>query len=212
MNTKTGFKSLLLASISTATLSACGVGGPELPPAPAVSSQSQQSEEYLIGPLDELTVFVWRNPELSGTVKVRPDGRITTPLIADMPAAGKTPSMLEQDIKIQLSQYINDPIVQVIVKSFVGINSQQIRIIGATEKPASIPFSANMTLLDAMITVGGLSETAAGNRARLIRLNKATGKQQEYSLRLADLLKHGDSHANVQLQPGDVIIIPESMF
>lgn len=205
-------KAVLAASVCASLLSACASGGPQLPPAPTVSMQGAQSEEYVIGPLDELTVFVWRNPELGAKVKVRPDGRITTPLIADLPAAGKTPSMLEQDIKLSLSQYINDPIVQVIVNSFVGINSQQIRIIGATEKPASIPFSANMTLLDAMISVGGLSQYAAGNKARLIRLNKASGRQQEYSLRLSDLLKRGDSSANVQLQPGDVIIIPESQF
>ena len=129
-----------------------------------------------------------------------------------MPAVGKTPSMLAQDVKLQLSQYIQDPIVSVIVNKFAGTFSQQVRVVGATQKPASIPFRANMTLLDAMIAVGGLSEYAAGNRARLIRFDRDTGKQKEYALRIADLLKKGTSKANVQLMPGDVIIIPESTF
>ena len=190
-----------------------GSGGrPELPAATFVALQEGPGEEYVIGPLDELTVFVWRNPELGAKVQVRPDGRITTPLITDMPAVGKTPTMLSEDIRLQLSQYIEEPLVSVIVNKFAGTFSQQVRIVGATEKPASIPYRANMTLLDAMIAVGGLSEFAAGNRASLIRFDKQSGKQQEYSVRLADLLKKGDSKANVMLMPGDVIIIPTSMF
>ena len=195
-------------------LSGCagGSNGPQLPPASFVATEEGPGEEYVIGPLDELTIFVWRNPELGANVQVRPDGRITTPLITDMPAVGKTPSMLAQDVKLQLSQYIQDPIVSVIVNKFAGTFSQQVRVVGATEKPASIPFRANMTLLDAMIAVGGLSEYAAGNRARLIRFDRNTGTQKEYALRIADLLKKGTSKANVQLMPGDVIIIPESTF
>jgi len=185
---------------------------PQLPPATFVASQEGPGEEYVIGPLDELTVFVWRNPELGASVQVRPDGRITTPLISDMPAVGKTPALLAKDIKAQLSKYIEDPLVSVIVNKFAGTFSQQVRIVGATEKPASIPFRANMTLLDAMIAVGGLSEYAAGNRARLVRFDRGTGKQREYGLKIADLLKKGASKANVSLMPGDVIIIPESMF
>ena len=125
---------------------------------------------------------------------------------------GKTPSMLEEDIRLQLSQYIEDPLVSVIVNEFAGTFSQQIRIVGATAQPASLPYRANMTVLDAMIAVGGLSEFAAGNRAKLIRFDKQLGRQREYALRLTDLLKRGDSKANVLLQPGDVIIIPESTF
>ena len=205
---------ILAIGLSAMALTGCagGPSGPELPAAASATSQAGPSDEYLIGPLDQLTIFVWRNPELGAKVQVRPDGRITTPLITDMPAVGKTSSMLAQDIKLQLSQYINDPIVSVIVNSFAGITSQQIRVIGATEKPASVPYVANMTLLDVMISVGGLSEYAAGNKARLIRFNKGTGRQQEYSVRLGDLIKRGDSRANVLLQPGDVIIIPESKF
>lgn len=207
-------KSILVLALSAAALSGCASGGgsPQLPPASFVSTEEGPGEEYIIGPLDELTIFVWRNPELGAKVQVRPDGRITTPLITDMPAVGKTPSMLAEDIKLQLSQYIQQPIVSVIVNNFAGTFSQQVRIVGATEKPASIPYRANMTLLDAMISVGGLSEYAAGNKARLVRFDKASGKQAEYALRIGDLLKKGESNANVRLEPGDVIIIPESMF
>ncbi|MFC0204816.1 XrtA/PEP-CTERM system exopolysaccharide export protein [Novosphingobium soli] len=205
------FLGVTLASVA---LTGCmgSASGPELPPASFVAMQEGPGEDYVIGPLDQLTVFVWRNPELGAKVQVRPDGRITTPLISDMPAVGKTPSMLAQDIRLQLSQYIEDPLVSVIVDGFSGTFSQQIRIVGATEKPASIPYRANMTVLDAMIAVGGLSEYAAGNSARLIRFDKASGQQKEYNLRLGDLLKKGESKANVMLSPGDVIIIPESMF
>lgn len=208
--------SRLLATSAMASLVLTGcvgsANGPQLPPASFVALQEGPGEEYVIGPLDELTVFVWRNPELGANVQVRPDGRITTPLITDMPAVGKTPSMLAEDIKLQLSQYIQEPLVSVIVNKFAGTFSQQVRIVGATEKPASIPYRANMTLLDAMIAVGGLSEYAAGNRARLIRFDKEAGRQKEFALRLGDLLRKGESRANVMLMPGDVIIIPESTF
>ncbi|MCX8475723.1 MAG: polysaccharide export protein [Sphingomonas sp.] len=199
--------------VTAALLSGCSGGSrPELPPAGAVAAREAPSEEYVIGPMDQLNVFVWRNPELSAKVQVRPDGRITTPLISDMPAVGKTPAMLADDLKYALGEYIKDPIVSVIVENFSGTYSQQVRVVGATEKPASIPYRANMTALDAMIAVGGLSEFAAGNRARLVRYDKATGKQREYKIRLGDLLKNGDISANVRLEPGDVLIIPESMF
>ena len=195
-------------------LAGCAGGGnTELPPATFVAMQEGPGEEYVIGPLDQLTIHVWRNPELGAEkIQVRPDGRITIPLVKDMPAVGKTPSMLEEDIRLQLSQYIEDPLVSVIVNEFAGTFSQQIRIVGATAQPASLPYRANMTVLDAMIAVGGLSEFAAGNRAKLIRFDNQLGLQREYALRLTDLLKRGDSKANVLLQPGDVIIIPESTF
>ena len=194
-------------------LSSCSNGSrPELPPAAFVATREVPSDEYVIGPLDQLNVFVWRNPELSAKVQVRPDGRITTPLISDMPAVGKTPAMLADDMKIALGEFIKDPIVSVIVENFSGTYSQQIRVVGATEKPASIPYRANMTVLDAMIAVGGLSEFASGNRSRLVRYDRQTGKQREYRVRLGDLLKNGDVSANVKLEPGDVIIIPQSMF
>jgi len=205
----------LIAGTAMVSISLTGCaagGGQQLPSASFVSMQEGPGEEYVIGPLDELTVFVWRNPELGASVQVRPDGRITTPLISDMPAVGKTPAMLADDMKIALGEYIKDPIVSVIVENFSGTFSQQVRIVGATEKPASIPYRANMTLLDAMISVGGLSEYAAGNRAKLVRYDRTTGRQVEYQLKLSSLLKNGDSSANVRLEPGDVIIIPTSMF
>ena len=208
-----GFSVLMLASVGSLLLNGCvGGGRPDLPPAPFVANQEQPGEEYVIGPLDQLNIFVWRNPELSSKVQVRPDGRITTPLISDMPAVGKTPALLAKDIKAQLSKYIEDPLVSVIVNKFAGTFSQQVRIVGATEKPASIPFRANMTLLDAMIAVGGLTEYASGDHARLIRVDHATGHERQYDLRIASLLRRGDIRANVRLEPGDVIIIPESMF
>ncbi len=207
-------KGMLAATLASTALTGCMSpgGGAQLPPAAFVAQREQPGEEYVIGPLDSLQIFVWRNPELSAKVQVRPDGRITTPLVNDMPAVGKTPAMLADDMKLALREYIKDPIVSVIVDSFSGTYSQQVRIVGATEKPASLPYRANMTLLDAMIAVGGLNEYAAGNRARLIRYDRTTGKQKEYNLNINRLLKNGDASANVRLEPGDVIIIPESMF
>lgn len=209
-------KAALLAGIAAAApaLGGCATGGTgnTLPPAGATAANPEPGENYIIGPLDELTVFVWRNPELGAKVQVRPDGRITTPLIADMTAVGKTPAQLADDIRDRLVTYIEDPLVSVIVENFQGTFGQQVRIVGATEKPASLPYRANMTLLDAMIEVGGLSEFAAGDRARLIRTDRATGEQAQYDLKISRLIKKGDISANVRLEPGDVIIIPESMF
>jgi polysaccharide export outer membrane protein len=198
---------------SAAVLAGCATQPTaKLPPASFVSNEEKPSESYVNGPLDQLTIFVWRNPELGAKVQVRPDGRITTPLIADLPATGRTPAQLADDIKSRLSQYVTDPNVSVIVDTSSGTYSQQVRVVGATEKPASLPYRANMTLLDAMISVGGLSQYAAGDRARLVRYDKASGKQKDFQLKIARLLKQGDTSANVALEPGDVIIIPESMF
>ncbi len=210
------FKMALVFGGVATLLSACAGGGGrgsgELPSAAILPSQEGPSEEYIIGPSDALSIFVWRNPDLSTKVQVRPDGRITTPLVTDMPAVGKTTTMLAQDLKIALGEYIKDPIVSVIVDNPAGTFSQQVRIVGATTKPAAIPYRANMTLLDAMISVGGLNDYAAGNRARLVRIDRATGHQREYPLKINSLLRNGDASANVKLQPGDVIIIPQSAF
>lgn len=212
-----GIPNRLAVTLGVGALALAGCSGTPrtgntLPPASFVATSDDATESYIIGPLDELNVFVWRNQELSAEVQVRPDGRITTPLISDLVAAGKTPSQLAEDIRVALSRYIEEPLVSVMVNRFQGSFSQQIRIVGATERPASIPYRANMTLLDAMIAVGGLSEFASGDRARLIRHDRATGEQREYDLRIARLLRRGDTSANVRLEPGDVIIIPESMF
>jgi polysaccharide export outer membrane protein len=210
-------KMTLALGASAVALAGCASGhartGHSLPPASFVASgETASDQKYIIGALDQLTVFVWRNPELGAKVQVRPDGRITTPLITDMVAVGKTPAQLADEIRQMLTQYIEDPRVSVMIDTFQGTFGQQVRVVGATAKPASLPYRANMTLLDVMIEVGGLSEYAAGNRARLIRHDPATGEQKEYDLKIARLLKKGDTSANVRLEPGDVIIIPESMF
>jgi polysaccharide export outer membrane protein len=217
MRVSARFFASLAASVSLLALAGCAGGGStgrSLPPAASASdaAASQVGESYIIGPMDELTIFVWRNAELGANVQVRPDGRITTPLINEMIAAGKTPAQLADDIRQALVRYIVDPQVSVMVNRPQGTFSQQIRIVGATARPAAIPYRANMTLLDGMIAVGGLAEYAAGNRARLIRVDRQTGQQHEYDLRITDLLRRGDVRANVRLEPGDVIIIPESMF
>lgn len=207
------FPRLATVSLAALALSACAGEGKELPTANYSSDTIAPSEAYTIGPLDEITIHVWRNPELSADkVRVRPDGRLTIPLVQDIPAVGKTATELQDYIAGELSKYIEQPIVSVIVNTPEGNFTQQVRIIGATGQPASLPFRANMTVLDAMIAVGGLNEFAAGNRAKLIRLNRQTGKQVEYRLRLSDLIRRGDATANVMLMPGDTIIIPESRF
>ena len=207
-------RSAIAVVLAAALLGGCATGrtGNVLPPANFVGTSDQVGENYLIGASDELSIYVWRNPELSTRIAVRPDGRITTPLISDMVAVGKTPAQLADDIKQVLNRYIQDPIVSVMVERPNGTFSQQIRIVGATARPAALPYRANMTLLDAMIAVGGLNEFAAGDRARLVRTDRETGNQRQYDLRIASLLRRGDVSANVRLEPGDVIIIPESMF
>ncbi len=204
---------LAALGVSAALLAACTTGGTELPSASYGDGSVAPSEEYTIGPLDEITIHVWRNPELSADkVRVRPDGRLTIPLVQDIPAVGKTATQLQDYIAGELAKYIEQPIVSVIVNTPEGNFTQQVRVIGATGQPASLPYRANMTVLDAMIAVGGLNEFAAGNRAKLIRLDHETGTQVEYRLRLSDLIRKGDSTANVMLKPGDTIIIPESRF
>jgi polysaccharide export outer membrane protein len=217
MRVSAQYRLALAATVGALALSGCatsGRSGNSLPAASFVGdgNADQVSESYIIGASDEITVFVWRNPELGVHTQVRPDGRITTPIISDMVAAGKTPAQLADDIRQALVPYITDPLVSVMVDRPNGTFSQQIRIVGATERPAAIPYRANMTLLDAMIAVGGLSEFAAGDRARLVRVDRESGRQREYDLRIASLLRRGDVRANVRLEPGDVIIIPESMF
>jgi polysaccharide export outer membrane protein len=213
MLTVPSFPRLATLSFTALTLAACAAGGKELPTANYSSNTIAPSEAYTIGPLDEITIHVWRNPELSADkVRVRPDGRLTIPLVQDIPAVGKTATELQEYIAGELSKYIEQPIVSVIVNTPEGNFTQQVRIIGATGQPASLPFRANMTVLDAMIAVGGLNEFAAGNRAKLIRLDRETGSQVKFRLRLSDLIRKGDATANVLLMPGDTIIIPESRF
>lgn len=182
----------------------------QLPSANFVSPNEGPGPDYIIGPLDSVNIFVWRNAEVSTAVIVRPDGRISVPLIEDLPATGRTPTQLARDIEEKLAVYIRNPIVTVIVGGFTGPFAQQVRVIGEASSPAAIPYVANMTMLDVMISTGGLTEFAAGNRASLIR--NENGVQSQYTVRLGDLVRDGDISANVRIFPGDVIIIPESIF
>lgn len=166
--------------------------------------------DYLIGPGDSVNIIVWRNPEVSMSVPVRPDGKITTPLVDDLPASGKTASHLARDIEKALAKYIQDPVVTVIVTGFVGPYSEQIRVIGQAAKPQALPYREGMSLMDVMIAVGGITDFASGNKARIIR--GSGEKQQHLTVRLNDLIKEGDISANTPMRPGDILVIPESFF
>lgn len=199
-----------LAFCALVLLAGCGsLGGEQLRAAPTTaSSAASEAPDYLIGPLDQLEVFVWRSPELSTQVTVRPDGRISTPLVEDMVASGKTPSQLANDLEQSLREYVRAPEVTIIVSNFSSTFDQQVRVLGEAQQPIALPFQAGMTVLDVMVAVGGLTEFAAGNRAVLIR---GQGEdRQSYRLRLNDLLRKGNIAANVPVLPGDVILIPES--
>ena len=200
----------LLGIVAGISLAACATG-PTLPPAPpAAPIAAEDVPKYIIGPLDNIEVFVWGSPELSSSAVVRPDGRLTLPLAEEMPAAGKTPVQLARDIEKVLGKFVVDPIVMVSVSGFVGPFDQQVRIVGEASDPQAIPYRANMTVLDVMIAVRGLTEFADGNRTRLVRVED--GKQVAYRVRLDDLVRDGDISANISVSPGDVIIIPESWF
>ncbi|MFL6709293.1 MAG: XrtA/PEP-CTERM system exopolysaccharide export protein [Massilia sp.] len=189
-------------------LSGCamfGRGAPAAAPGPAPAPH-----DYLIGPGDNVTINVWRNPEVSMSVPVRPDGKITTPLVEDLEASGKTASQLARDIETALGKYIQQPVVTVIVTGFVGTYGEQIRVIGQAAKPQSLPYRRDMSLMDVLIAVGGVTEFASGNKASIIR--KVGGTTQKLPVRLNDLIKDGDISANIPVQPGDVLVIPESFF
>nr|WP_297352341.1 XrtA/PEP-CTERM system exopolysaccharide export protein [uncultured Caldimonas sp.] len=197
---------VVVAGVLSALLAGCGsIGG--YPPAPSVAETPDH--RYQIGPLDTLNVVVWRNPELSSTVTVRPDGRISTPLVEDVMAAGRNPADLARELEKVLAKYIRDPVVTIVVSGFQGTFSEQIRIVGEAARPQAVPYRQNMTILDVMIQAGGLTDFADGNGAVLVR-GAEGGKQ--YSVRLKDLLKRGDISANVGVKPGDIIIVPQSWF
>jgi polysaccharide biosynthesis/export protein len=199
---------LFAFALCTLILSACSSDGVPLPPTGTVMGDA--NAEYLIGPDDRLQIFVWRNTELSTNVPVRPDGKISIPLVEDIQAAGKNPTMLARDIEKSLKKFVDNPIVTVMVTSFVGPFSQQVRVVGQASQPRAVPYREHLSVLDVMIQVGGLTQFAAGNRASLIRVEN--GQQVTHNLRLDDLLKDGDITANADLLPGDVIIIPLSFF
>jgi len=192
-----------IGSIFAAALTGCA----SYPPAPAAAASPGYN--YIIGPGDVVNIVVWRNPELSMTVPVRPDGKLASPLVEDLAAIGKDPSALAREIEAALGKYIRDPVVTVVVTQFIGPYSEQIRVVGEAAKPQMLAYRQKMTLLDVMIAVGGMTDFADGNRASILRTSEG-GKQ--YGVRIKDLIKRGDIAANVEMKPGDVVIIPQSWF
>ena len=193
-----------LAIVAAVALTSCASNYPAAPAAAASADYN-----YIIGPGDNVNIQVWRNPELSMSVPVRPDGKITGPLVEDLVAMGKNPTALARDMEKELSKFIRDPVVTVIVTGFVGPYSEQIRVIGEAAKPQTLPYKQKMTILDVMIAVGGITDFADGNSATILRTSE---NNAQYRVRLKDLVKRGDFSANVEMKPGDVLIIPQSWF
>ena len=194
------------ALVAVCMLAACA-SGPAFPPAPAQAGGQDYS--YIIGPGDSVNIIVWRNPELSMSVPVRPDGKITAPLVDELVAQGKDSVQLARDVEKVLGKYVRDPIVTVLVQNFVGPYSEQIRVVGEAARPQALPYKNKMTLLDVMIAVGGLTDFAAGNSATILRSGDGS---KQYSVRIKDLIRRGDVSANVEMKPGDILIIPQSFF
>jgi polysaccharide export outer membrane protein len=195
----------IVSLLALLVLGGCAMGRSAI-----TDDQIPPSHDYLIGPGDSLNIIVWRNPEVSLVVQVRPDGKISTPLVEDIPASGKTSTQLARDIEQTLATYIQQPVVTVIVTGFVGAYSEQIRVIGQAAKPQALPYRQEMSLLDVLIAVGGITEFASGNKASVIR--SINGKQQKLPVRLDDLINNGDISANMAMRPGDILVIPESIF
>jgi polysaccharide export outer membrane protein len=200
---------MLVGGLMAATLALlAGCASPtRFPAAPAITDA--QDYTYIIGAGDGLNIIVWRNPELSMAVPVRPDGKIAAPLVEELVAQGKTSTQLARDVEKQLSKYVRDPVVTVLVTTFVGPYSEQIRVVGEAARPQFLNYKKNMSVLDVMIAVGGLTDFADGNAATILRTSDG-GKQ--YSVRLKDLVKRGDISANAEMKPGDILVIPQSLF
>ncbi|MES2018676.1 MAG: XrtA/PEP-CTERM system exopolysaccharide export protein [Pseudomonadota bacterium] len=191
-------------------LSALALGGCSTPVPMVADTTAAPLHDYLIGPGDNVNIIVWRNPEVSMSVPVRPDGKITTPLVEDLQASGKTSTELARDIEKALAKFIQQPVVTVIVTGFTGTYGEQIRVIGQAARPQALPYRRDMSLMDVLIAVGGVTEFASGNKASIIR--KVDGQLQKVPVRLNDLIKDGDISANMAMRPGDVLVIPESFF
>lgn len=187
-----------------------GCATTKYPPLEGGPAPAQITPDYIIGAGDSIEIFVWRNPELSSGVTVRPDGKITTPLVEDVPASGKTPTQLARDMEKELSVYVKNPVVTVMVNGFIGPYNEQIRVVGQASNPMAITYRDQMTLLDLMITVGGLTEFADGNKTVVVRV--IDGEWQQFGVRLDDLVNGADISANTYVLPGDILIIPESWF
>ena len=200
----------MMKQVALTLAAALALVGCATPPPPSAAALAPINPDYLIGPGDNVTITVWRNPEVSGAVPVRPDGKITTPLVEDLPAAGKTSTQLARDIEQALAKFIQQPVVTVIVTNFVGNYGDQIRVIGQATRPQALAYRRDMSLMDVLITVGGITEFAAGNKASIIR--NVDGKQEKLVVRLDDLIRDGDISANMPMRPGDVLVIPESFF
>ncbi|MFC3094605.1 sugar ABC transporter substrate-binding protein [Alteromonas sediminis] len=196
--------------VSVIGLTACStVTLPEATTRPSLTTDVE-NYQYLIGPGDTLSIFVWRNPEISGNFIVRPDGKVTTSLVEDIEVTGRTPTMLAREIETVLSEYINNPRVTVSVNGFSGPLSEQVRVIGEALNPSAVNYTEHMTLLDLMISVGGLTEFANGNKAKLVRV--INGQKKTFDLSIDDLIREGDITKNVDMLPGDIVIIPEAWF
>ena len=204
------FTKILLVGAVVASLAACGSGRPTYKASEVRDPVGADTAEYAIGPGDTLQIFVWDHADLSTGVQVRPDGKISTPLVEDLQAAGRTPTQLARDIETVLEEYVRTPVVTVIMQGFVGEGGQQIRVVGQAVEPRALQYRHGMTVLDVMIEVGGLSEFAAGNRAKIIR--KTADGEAEIRVKLDRLLNDGDIEQNVPMEPGDVLIIPQSFF
>lgn len=196
-----------MASAVAIGLGGCASQQASLPAAPSEAASPDYS--YIVGAGDTLNISVWRNPELSSTVPVRPDGKVSTPLVDELVAQGKTPVQIARDVEKALAKLVRDPVVTVIVTNFVGPYSQQIRVVGEAAKPQFLPYKQKMSVMDVMIAVGGLTDFADGNKATIIR---AAEGNKRYSVRLTDLVRRGDISANVEMVPGDVLIIPQGWF
>lgn len=196
------------AAVLVVAAGAVGCAGTGTYPA-APTNAATPDYNYIVGPGDTLNIIVWRNPDLSMSVPVRPDGQVSTPLIDGLVAQGKTSAQIARDVEKELAKYVRDPVVTVIVTSFVGPYSEQIRVVGEAAKPQFLPYTQKMTVLDVMIAVGGLTDFADGNNATLVR---AREDNKRYTVRLNDLVKRGDIGANVEVLPGDILIIPQGWF
>ena len=201
------FFSTLLGLLAVLVSGCAGFSSVKYPPAPA--SAETAGYNYIVGPGDSLNIIVWRNPELSLSVPVRPDGKLSTPLVDELVVQGKTSVEIARDVEKALSKFVRDPVVTVIVTGFVGPYSEQIRVVGEAAKPQFLPYKQKMTLLDVMIAVGGLTDFADGNSASIFR---ASESDKRYSVRIKDLIKRGDISANIEMKPGDVLIIPQGWF
>ncbi len=201
------FARRLVLAVLAFVLTGCALNSPKYPPAPSAAATPDYN--YIVGPGDSLNIIVWRNPELSMSVPVRPDGKVTTPLVDELVAQGKTSTQIARDVEQALAKFVRDPIVTIIVTGFVGPYSEQIRVVGEATKPQFLPYKQKMTLLDVMIAVGGLTDFADGNSASILRASEG---DKQYTVRIKDLIKRGDMSANVEMKPGDILIIPQGWF